>query len=89
MATPDSAFTAGLGGGGIVARCRPQVNAAGWVNLGVWVLKREAFGGIWGAARSLQSVAASHPLRHLDAQEVEQCFELAQRQAAGREAVGS
>ena len=43
MATPDSAFTAGLGGGGIVARCRPQVNAARWVNLGVWVLKREAF----------------------------------------------
>ncbi len=83
MATPDSAFTAGLGGGGIVARCRPQVNAAGWVNLGVWVLKREAFGGIWGAARSLQSVAASHPLWHFDAQEIQQCFQFAQCQAAG------
>lgn len=73
----------------MVARCGAQVNAAGWVNLGVWVLKREAFGGIWGAARSLQSVAVSHPLRHLDAQEVQQRLKLSQREAAGGEAVGS
>jgi hypothetical protein len=36
MASPNSAFTAGLGGGGIVAGPVTQVNAAGWVNLGVW-----------------------------------------------------
>jgi len=28
----------------MVAGPGPQVNAAGWVNLGVWGLKREAFG---------------------------------------------
>jgi hypothetical protein len=42
---PEQRLAAGLGGGGIVAGCVSQVNAAGWVNLGVWVPQREANAG--------------------------------------------